>query len=212
MAVTTRYEPSGIETEFEPGSRNRVLRNRLGIRSIREMERRESEALLRATEHMIDATRADQRFSANDIRAMHKLWFGDIYEWAGEYRHVNLAKGGFMFAAANRVPRLMRDFSAGPLREYTPCNFSVLELQVHALAVVHAELVLIHPFRDGNGRCARLLSTLMGVQAGLPPLPFASLHGIEKRRYVAAVRAAFLKDYVPMERVFRRVIERTLRG
>jgi len=88
----------------------------------------------------------------------------------------------------------------------------VADLQVHALAVVHAELVLIHPFRDGNGRGARLLSTLMGVQAGLPPLRFASFRGIEKRRYVAAVRAAFLKDYVPMERVFRLVIERTLRG
>jgi len=99
VAVTTRYEPTGPETEFEPGSRNRVLRNRLGVRSIREMERRESEALLRATEHMIDATRSDRRFSANDIRAMHRLWLGDIYEWAGEYRHVNVAKGGFMFAA-----------------------------------------------------------------------------------------------------------------
>jgi cell filamentation protein len=55
--------------------------------------------------------------------------------------------------------------------------------------IVHAELVLIHPFRDGNGRCARLLSTLMGVHAGLPPLPFASLHGIGKCRYEAAVRA-----------------------
>jgi len=211
VAVTTRYEPSGTETEFEPGSRNRVLRNRLGIRSIREMERRESDALLRATERMIDIARSDQRFSASNIRAMHRVWLGDIYEWAGEYRYVNVAKGGFMFAAANRVPRLMRDFSAGPLRQYTPCNFSNVEMQARALAVVHAELVLIHPFRDGNGRCARLLSTLMGVQAGLPPLPFGSLRGIEKHRYLSAIHAAFLKDYASMESVFRRLIERTLR-
>ncbi len=33
---------------------------------------------------------------------------------------------------------------------------------------VHEELVLIHPFREGNGRVARLLSTLMAFQAGLP--------------------------------------------
>jgi cell filamentation protein len=143
---------------------------------------------------------------------MHKHWLGDIYEWAGEYRHVNVAKGGFMFAAANRVPRLMRDFSAGPLREYTPCNFSSVEMQVRALAVVHTELVLIHPFRDGNGRCARLLSTLMGLQAGLRTLDLSGIRGIEKRRYVAAVHAAFGRDYAPMEGVFRRVIERNLRG
>jgi cell filamentation protein len=175
------------------------------------MERCESAALLRATEHMIHVTRLDQRFRANDIRAIHKLWLGDIYEWAGEYRHVNVAKGGFMFAAANRVLSLMRDFSAGPLREYTPCKFSSVEMQVRALAVVHAELVLIHPFRDGNGRCARLLSTLMGLQAGLRTLDLSGIRGIERCRYIAAVHAAFSKDYAPMERVFRRVIERNLR-
>jgi cell filamentation protein len=211
VAMTTRYKPVGPEGEFEPGSRGRVLRNRLGIRSIREMERRESAALLRATEHMIDATRADQRFSANDIRSMHKVWLGEIYEWAGEYRHVNIAKGGFMFAAADCVPRLMQELSSGPLKEYTPCNFSGLEMQARALAVVHAELLLIHPFRDGNGRCARLLSTLMGLQAGLRTLDPSSIRGIEKRRYIAAIHAAFGKDYAPMERVFRRVIESTFR-
>ena len=105
----------------------------------------------------------------------------------------------------------MRPFSSGPLREYTPCNFSSLEMQARALAVVHAELVLIHPFRDGNGRCARLLSTLMGLQARLPTLALGSIRGIERRRYVAAIHAALGKDYAPMESVFRRVIERTLR-
>ena len=39
-------------------------------------------------------------------------------------------------------------------------------------AAVHAEPILIHPFREGNGRCARLLATLMGLQAGLPALDF----------------------------------------
>ena len=52
----------------------------------------------------------------------------------------------------------------------------------------------------------------MGVQAGLPTLRFASLRGIGRHRYVAAIHAAFLKDYAPMERVFRRAIERTLKG
>jgi cell filamentation protein len=63
-----------------------VLRNLQGIRSIREMERRESAALLTVTEVMIDTTRQDQRFTADDIRGMHRRWLGDIYEWAGEYR------------------------------------------------------------------------------------------------------------------------------
>lgn len=56
-----------------------MLRNLVGVRSVREMARRESEALLAATERLIDETRVDQRFTAADICRMHKLWLGQIY-------------------------------------------------------------------------------------------------------------------------------------
>jgi cell filamentation protein len=56
----------------------------------------------------------------------------------------------------------MQDFERGPLREYTPCSFNTIAAQATALAIVHTEMILIHPFRDGNGRCARLLAVLMG--------------------------------------------------
>jgi hypothetical protein len=57
------YKAEGPEAKFEAGSRSRVLRNRLGIKSVREIERKESEALLSATEQMIDETRIDQCFT-----------------------------------------------------------------------------------------------------------------------------------------------------
>lgn len=148
-----RYKAEGPEAEFEPGSRDRVLRNRLGIRSVREMARRESEALVAATQQVIDETRVDQRFTGASVRRMHRLWLGEIYVWAGEYRQVNMGKGDFMFASAAQVPRLMQELERGALREFTPCRFASPEEQARALAVVHAELILIHPFREGNGRC-----------------------------------------------------------
>jgi cell filamentation protein len=205
-----RYAAHGPEAEFEPGSRGRVLRNLPGIRSVREMERCETEALVIATQRLIDATRLDQRFTANDICGAHKLWLGDIYAWAGQYRSVNVTKGAFLFAAAAQIPRLMRELEAGPLREFTPCLSGAAEEQARALAIVHAELVLLHPFRDGNGRCARLLAVLMGLQAGLPVLDFAGVRGRERARYIAAVHAALDRDYEPMTAVFRGVIARTL--
>lgn len=208
----SRYEPRGVEAEFEPGSHHRVLRNLIGVRSVREMARRESEALLAATERLIDETRVDQRFTAADICRMHKLWLGHIYPWAGEYRQVNMGKGDFMFAAANQVPRLMQEFERGPLREFTPCQFEGTAVQANALGVVHAELILIHPFREGNGRCARLLATLMGLQAGLPALDFGGIRGAGKQRYVAAIQAAMGRNYAPITAVFRAVIDRTLRS
>lgn len=207
-----RYDAQGPEAETEPGSRGRVLRNRLGIVSAREMARRESESLLATTQRMIDETQLEQRFTADDIRHMHRTWMGDIYPWAGEYRHVNMGKGNFMFAAATQVPRLMQEFERGPLSEYTPCRFDTIDAQALALAVVHAELILIHPFRDGNGRCARLLAMLMGLQAGLPALDFGGIRGEKKRQYIAAVHAAVGRDYAPMAEIFRGVVARTLRA
>ena len=63
------------------------------------------------------------RFTAFDIRDIHKRWLGEIYEWAGEYRQVNVSKGEFPFAAAARVPDLMAEFERNIFGRYTPCNF-----------------------------------------------------------------------------------------
>jgi cell filamentation protein len=76
---------------------------------------------------------------------------------------------------------------------------------------VHTELVLIHPFREGNGRCARLLAVLMGLQAGLPPLDFGAIRGSVRQRYIAAVHAGLDYNYAPMVEIFRAVISGTLR-
>ncbi len=207
----TRYDAQGIEAEFEPGSRGRVLRNLMGIRSVGAMSRAESAALLSAQDRLVDMFSLDHRFTANDICEMHRVWFGHIYSWAGEYRNVNIAKGDFHFAAMAQVPRLMTKFERQELARHTPCRFATHEEIAHALAVVHAELILIHPFREGNGRCARLLTLLMGLQAGLPPLDFGGLSGKGKRSYIAAIHAAVGSDYAPMTAVFSDVVRRSLR-
>ncbi|NWF72433.1 MAG: Fic family protein [Nitrospirae bacterium] len=81
---------------------------------------------------------------------------------------------------------------------------------VHALAETHVELVLIHPFRDGNGRLARMLSSLMVLQAGLPLLDFGIMAGTGKTASIAAIQAGLDKHYAPMERLFGKVIEQSL--
>ena len=83
---------------------------------------------------------------------------------------------------------------------------------VKALATVHTELMLIHPFREGNGRAGRLLAILMGLQAKLPPLDFSEIKGKKRQQYFAAVRAGLDRDYGPMERIFSDVVRRTRRA
>ncbi len=211
MARGNRYDVSGLEeNRFEPGSRGRVLNNLLGIKSKREMDRIEGREQVRALEELTALYDRDHRFTAADICCVHRTWLGRIYSWAGRYRQVNLVKDDFPFATAAQIPRLMAEFQRGPLRQFTPCRPALTETLAMALAVVHVELVLIHPFREGNGRLARLLAVLMGLQAGLPTLFFDRLSGRKRQQYYAAVRAGLDRDYEPMAEMFSAVVQRTL--
>ena len=206
------YDALGlIEAQFEPGSRGRVLKNLLGIKSKREMDQIEAQEQLRTLEELVRIYDQTHRFTAADVRKIHKMWLEPIYAWAGNYRQVNLSKGDFPFAAANQIPRLMIEFEKGPLREYTPCRFTEMSEIARAIAVVHTELLLIHPFREGNGRVTRLLAVLMALQAGLPPLDFGNIKGRKRQEYFRAVQAGLDRDYKPMEEVFSAVIRRTRR-
>ena len=206
--MPTRYDTDNlIEAQFEPGSRGRVLKNILGIRSKREMDALEATKLADATDWTIRHVTADQRFTAADICHWHKQWLGEVYPWAGKYRQVNISKGGFVFAMAAQVPRLMQEFERDALARYTPCASDNQGDVLEALAITHCELVLIHPFREGNGRLSRLLSQLMALQAGLPLLNFSVIRGKQREKYFAAVRAGMGRDYAPMIEVFRRVVK-----
>jgi cell filamentation protein len=207
--MVTRYDPAGPQAQFEPGSHGRVLRNLLGITRVVDMNLAESQWLLLAQQHAVESYSEDHRFTTEDICALHRDWLGPIYVWAGEYRNVNMGKGGFQFAHAPLVPGLMAELARGPLAQYTPCRPMPDAQLANALAVVHAELILVHPFREGNGRVARLLAVLMGLQAGLPPLDFSPLDGSGKTRYIAGIHAALGRDYAPLAEIFLRVIART---
>jgi cell filamentation protein len=207
MKKSGRYNTSGmIEDQYEDGSKGQVLRNKQGIKSLKEIEHLETIKLLQVTDTLVDSYSHDHRFTADDICHMHKLWLGSVYEWAGHYRRVMISKTGFPFANPEFIPRLMEEFEKNILHKYTPCVYKARNQVIEALATVHVEFLLIHPFREGNGRLARLISTLMALQAGLPLLDFTDIDGEKKDEYFAAVRAGINRDYKPMGKVFSEVI------
>ena len=210
--MSGRYAAEGAESAHQPGSRGRVLVNLRAIVRVADMQQAESDALLRLFDELMNEVSDDQRFSADDLCRWHQRWLGGIYPWAGEYRSVNMGKGGFQFASAPRVPRLMAEYQREILAAQTPCKGMDERRLVQALAMTHAEFILIHPFREGNGRLARLLNTLMALQAGLPALDYGGIKGRKKREYIAAIHAALDRNYAPLEAVFRAVLKRTLRG
>jgi cell filamentation protein len=182
----------------------------MGIKSELEMEEVENVALKQAEDYFFGFYDAKHRFTAKDICNMHKVWLGRIYPWAGQYRSVDLTKG-IRFAHAKLVPELMRTFETESLVQYTPCNFKSTKELIRALAEVHVEFVLIHPFREGNGRIARVLTTLMALQAAKPILDFNSIQqGSGKEQYFEAIRAGFDRHYDPMQKVIEEILKRTL--
>jgi len=206
-----RYDASDLpEAQFEPGSKKQVLKNWLGITSKSMMDNAESRSLEKALDILVRKYDESHRFTTEDLCDCHRIWLGDIYDWAGRYRQVNVSKDDFLFAAAAHISSLMTQFERDVLGRWTPCRFPTRQEILEALAETHVELVLIHPFRDGNGRLARLLSTLMALQAGLPLLDFGVLAGEKKMAYFAAIRSGLDKQYAPMENLFEEIIEQSL--
>ena len=154
----SRYDiPPTSEGEHEPGSGSKVLRNLLGVTRPSLMHSLEDKSLEDVENNYLESgiVTADTQITAELICRMHKDWLGRVYEWAGEFRTVDMSKEGFAFPPAWLVPKNMADLESGILHERTPCRGETVWEIGLSLAVVHAELLLIHPFREGNGRRAR---------------------------------------------------------
>ena len=79
MTSQTRYGATGVQSETEPGSRGRVLRNLLSITWVGDVNEAESQALFLAQSQAVDFYSDDQRFTAQDICDLHRLWLAPIY-------------------------------------------------------------------------------------------------------------------------------------
>jgi cell filamentation protein len=210
----SRYWGTGIEGEWQAGSGKRVLRNLKGIIRKTEMDQAEADALLAVQEHYLNSITAETQFTAEHIRRMHKDWLGEIYEWAGQYRTVEMQKGSFRWPPAIRVPQNMAALEKDFLKKHTPCKPGRLEKISLRIAATHAELLLVHPFREGNGRLARWLADLMFLQAGYPlPLYNFSGRGSMKRKtdYLNAVIRGYSQDYQPLADFFKVCVEERMR-
>ena len=210
----TRYSVSkGIESQYQPGSKSRVLRNRLGIVSRLAVNQIETLALAKAQMKYYQSEIVSEKtqFDATIICKMHCEWLGEIYDWAGIYRKVDMSRGGFLFPPAYLVQKNMLRFETDFLQPCTPYRISSHKTIFEIAATLHSELLVIHPFRDGNGRLARWLVDLIFVQAGYP-IPEYGFTGkgarVNRRDYLDAVFKGYIQDYRFLADFFATAIER----
>jgi cell filamentation protein len=108
----------------------------------------------------------------------------------------------------------MDALDTGLLYGHTPCRPGSLSETARAIAEVHADLLLTHPCRDGNGRLARWLADLMALQAGysVPDYAFRGRGSRTSRaRYLEAVSRGYVRNYADLTDFFREALERRLR-
>jgi len=171
--MSSRYQTEhNAEAQFQPGSDGTILLNKLNIISVNELNDVELSLLMQLVDVTLEEVTDEQSVAVVDLCRWHQRWLGNVYNWAGQYRSVNMGKGEFQFASAHLIPRLMQDLDDKFLSVYLPCKGMTDEQLIDALAKVHIEFILIHPFREGNGRLSRLLANVMALQAGQPMLDY----------------------------------------
>ena len=198
--MTDRYAVHGAQGEYQPGSNDLVLANKLGIQSVEDMDELELELLQRLYEDVLMEHLPNRTLTADDLKTWHRRWLGNVFDWAGQERSVTMSKDGFPFAASAQIPRLLAEFERSYLARWTPCYDMETDALVEAIAITHVEFILIHPFREGNGRLSRLLADVMAVQSGREPLDYSTWNA-DKPAYIQAIHQGVQMEYAPMKRL-----------
>lgn len=167
-----------------PGST--VLRNKLGLTDATRLNRMERRLVTQRAAEGIPAG----GFDLAHLRAIHRHLFQDVYDWAGELRTVEIAKGEHQFQFRRFIETGMRDVHqrltrAAFLRGLRWTDFAT------AAGQIMGDVNYVHPFREGNGRTQLFYLAQLAEQAGHP----IDLTRLSSRRWIAASRAAHGGDY-----------------
>ncbi|WP_028315071.1 Fic/DOC family protein [Desulfatibacillum aliphaticivorans] len=187
-----------------------VLINKLGIKDPEELQSREKDCLVNAYKKAAEKYSENHAFSEKDVCDIHKLFLGDLYEWAGEYRTVDLSSENIRFCHAAYINNHMKDFSI-ELEALTPFTEDLNKEQILGrLGKIHGELIIIHPFRDGNGRFTRLLCDLLLMQANYLPMAVSEFYNtVFLKRYHEAIQEVWRAvDYSKLISLFDPLVSR----
>jgi len=141
-----------------------VLKNKLNIRDNKLLKTAEEEiTLIKQMELLKNPIKGN--FSKAHLMNIHKFIFGDIYSFAGKIRREQISKADTMLYPPNLIDREL-DKVFAKIKEKNMLKETDEEKIFDNLAYVMAELNIIHPFREGNGRSIREFIRLMAKRMG----------------------------------------------
>ena len=158
-----------------------ALDNKLGITSSAELAREEERIGKKKAVELFESGTLDKlepgKFAS--LQAIHKALFEDIYDFAGQLRTVNLAKGNFRFAPLIYLEAALANIDKMPQSTYD----EIIEKYV--------EMNVAHPFREGNGRSTRIWLDLT-LKSGIGQV--VDWSKVDKEDYILAMERSPIKD------------------
>ena len=158
-----------------------ILENRLNITDSDELAREEERISKKKAADLFDNKLLDS-FPAgkfDTLQAIHKYMFEDIFDFAGEIRTVNLAKGNFRFAPLIYLQAALDNIDKMPQSTFD----EIIEKYV--------EMNIAHPFREGNGRSTRIwLDHILKNEIG----KVVDWSKVDKEDYPLAMERSPIKD------------------
>ncbi len=158
-----------------------ILENKLGITNNAELARKEERISKRKAKEMFEKGYLDKLEAGTyaTLAEVHRYLFEDIYEFAGEMRQVNIAKGNFRFASMMYLEEALKNIDKMPQASFD----EIIEKYV--------EMNIAHPFREGNGRSMRIWLDLI-LKKELGRVVDWSL--VDKEDYLLAMERSPVKD------------------
>jgi cell filamentation protein len=167
-----------------------ILKNRFDLRDASQLEALEVEMFAARGEELLPVG----AFDPTRYCAVHHHLFQDVYEWAGHYRTIRIAKGNAMFCFPEHIAEQM-DLLFISLRKPSFLTGATTADFITAAAQFLGELNAVHPFREGNGRTQLTFLFLLGHRAR-HVLDMARIRPVEM---LAAMIASFKGKLKPLE-------------
>lgn len=158
-----------------------ILENKLNIDHQVELARAEEKLSKQKAKQLFDSGDIDKAEigTFRGLAFIHAYLFGDIYHFAGKVREVNIAKGDFRFASVLYLDAAPQRIDAMPQGTFD----EIIEKYV--------EMNVAHPFREGNGRAARIWLDLM-LKKGIRQVVDWNL--VDKAEYLSAMQRSVVND------------------
>ena len=158
-----------------------MLENKLGLTSSAELAREEEriskkKAAMLFENHILDNLESGK---ISTLHTIHKYLFDEIYDFAGKLRSVNIAKGNFRFAPLMYIESALKNIDEMPQSNFD----EIIEKYV--------EMNIAHPFREGNGRSARIwLDHMLKTEIG----KVIDWSKVDKEDYLLAMERSPIRD------------------